>query len=117
MVLDPVGANYAADHLDLLAVDGRWVLIGLMGGREATLDLGKMLVKRARLIGSTLRTRDAGFKATLLADMEQRLMPLFAKGDLHPLVAKTFAFEDAEAAFAELASDKIVGKVILLREA
>ncbi|MGB3598676.1 MAG: zinc-binding dehydrogenase, partial [Pseudomonas neustonica] len=117
VVLDPVGANYAADHLDLLAVDGRWVLIGLMGGREATLDLGKMLVKRARLIGSTLRTRDAGFKATLLADMEQRLMPLFAKGDLHPLVAKTFAFEDVEAAFAELASDKIVGKVILLREA
>ncbi|KKN95452.1 hypothetical protein LCGC14_0176940 [marine sediment metagenome] len=116
VVLDPVGANYAADHLDLLALDGRWVLIGLMGGREAKLDLGKMLVKRARLIGSTLRTRDAGFKATLLADMQQRLMPLFAKGELQPLVAKTFSFEDATAAFDELATDKVIGKVILLRE-
>ena len=43
-------------------------------------------------------------------------MPLFAKGELQPLVAKTFSFEDATAAFDELATDKVIGKVILLRE-
>ena len=101
---------------DLLALDARWVLIGLMGGREATLDLAKVLAKRISLLGSTLRTRDADFKATLLADMEQRLIPLFNSGELKPMVAKTFAFADAEAAFEELARDQVVGKVILLRE-
>ena len=116
VALDPVGATYAADHLDLLAVDARWVLIGLMGGREATLDLAKVLAKRISLLGSTLRTRDADFKATLLADMEQRLIPLFTSGELKPMVAKTFSFADAEAAFEELARDQVVGKVILLRE-
>ena len=116
VALDPVGANYARDHLDLLAIDARWVLIGLMGGREATLDLAKVLSKRIKLIGSTLRSRDADFKAELLARMEQRLWPLFATGELKPLVAKTFSFEDAEAAFAELASDKVIGKVVLVNE-
>lgn len=117
VALDPVGATYAADHLDLLALDARWVLIGLMGGRDASLDLAKVLAKRISLIGSTLRTRDAEFKATLLADMEQRLMPQFASGELKPMVAKTFGFADAAAAFEELARDQVVGKVILVREA
>ena len=116
VALDPVGATYAADHLDLLALDARWVLIGLMGGRDSTLDLAKVLAKRISLIGSTLRTRDAEFKATLLADMEQRLMPQFASGELKPMVAKTFGFADAAAAFEELARDQVVGKVILVRE-
>src|SRR5690554_5608409 len=49
VALDPVGANYAPEHLDLLAQDGRWVLIGLMGGRNAELDLAKVLVKRLQL--------------------------------------------------------------------
>lgn len=116
VVLDPVGGTYAEHHLDLLALDGRWVVIGLMGGREAKLDLGKMLVKRIQLTGSTLRTRSADYKAALLARMEERLWPLFAKGALKPMVARTFSFEQAEAAFAELAADKIVGKVILVRD-
>lgn len=115
VVLDPVGGSYAEQHLDLLALDGRWVVIGLMGGREAKLDLGKLLVKRIQLIGSTLRTRSADYKAGLLARMEQRLWPLFESGELRPMVAKTFSFEQAEAAFAELAADQIVGKVILLK--
>lgn len=116
VALDPVGATYAEDHLDLLGVDARWVLIGLMGGRDAKLDLAKMLMKRITLMGSTLRTRDADYKAGLLARMEERIWPLFAQGKLKPIVAKTFNLDQAEEAFAELAADKIVGKVILVRE-
>lgn len=116
VVLDPVGASYAPDHLDLLALDGRWVLIGLMGGREASLDLAKLLVKRLQLTGSTLRTRDADFKAGLLSRMEERLWPLFAAGQLQPLVAKTYPFNQAEEAFAELAKDQIVGKIVLVAD-
>lgn len=116
VALDPVGANYASDHLDLLGVDARWVLIGLMGGREAKLDLAKMLMKRITLIGSTLRTRDADFKAGLLARMEEKLWPLFAAGKLKPMVARTYDFTKADEAFIELAADQIVGKIILTRE-
>ena len=116
VALDPVGANYAADHLDLLALDGRWVMIGLMGGRRAELDLAKVLVKRLQLTGSTLRTRNADFKAGLLARMEQRLWPLFESGQLKPLIAKTYGFDQVDEAFAELAKDQIVGKIVLLNQ-
>lgn len=116
VVLDPVGASYAADHLNLLALDGRWVMIGLMGGRKVELDLAKVLIKRLQLTGSTLRTRTADFKAGLLARMEERLWPLFESGKLKPLVAKTYSFDQAEDAFAELARDQIVGKIVLVNE-
>lgn len=114
VALDPVGANYAADHLDLLALDGRWVVIGLMGGRKTELDLAKVLAKRLQLTGSTLRSRSADYKADLLARMEERLWPLFESGQLKPLVAKTYSFDQAEEAFAELARDQIVGKIVLV---
>lgn len=114
VALDPVGANYATEHLDLLALDGRWVMIGLMGGREAKLDLAKVLVKRLQLTGSTLRTRNADFKAGLLARMEERLWPLFESGQLKPLIARTYSFDEVDEAFAELARDQIVGKIVLL---
>src|SRR5690606_22749117 len=106
--------NYAPEHLDLLAQDGRWVLIGLMGGRNAELDLAKVLVKRLQLTGSTLRTRSADFKAGLLARMEEKLWPLFESGQLKPLVARTYTFDQAEEAIAELARDPVVGKIVLV---
>lgn len=115
VALDPVGATYAADHLDLLGLDARWVLIGLMGGRDANLDLAKILAKRIQLTGSTLRTRSADYKAGLLQRMEARIAPLFASGELKPMVARTFPFEEAGSAFAELAGDKVIGKIVLVR--
>ncbi len=82
MILDPVGGSYAALDLKLLALDGRWVLIGLMGGREAQLDLAQVLGKRIQLLGSTLRSRDDQFKADLVSDLSQHVWPLFAEGRL-----------------------------------
>ena len=114
VILDPVGGNYAAINLKLLARDGRWVLIGLMGGREAQLDLAQVLAKRVQLLGSTLRNRDDQFKADLLSDLGQQVWPLFGEGRLSPQLAKTFAITDAEAAFAELATNQISGKLVLV---
>ena len=114
VILDPVGGQYAALNLKLLALDGRWVLIGLMGGREAPLDLGPLLAKRVQLLGSTLRSRSDQFKADLLSDLNQHVWPLFAEGRLRPQLAKTFAIKDAEAAFAELASNTVAGKLVLV---
>ncbi|MBD9566898.1 zinc-binding dehydrogenase [Pseudomonas sp. PDM09] len=114
VILDPVGGNYAALNLKLLARDGRWVLIGLMGGREAQLDLAQVLAKRVQLLGSTLRNRDEQFKADLFSDLGQHVWPLFAEGRLNPQLARTFAIKDAEAAFAELATNKVSGKLVLM---
>ncbi|RON06335.1 zinc-binding dehydrogenase [Pseudomonas brassicacearum] len=114
VILDPVGANYAALNLKLLALDGRWVLIGLMGGREAPLDLAQVLAKRIQLLGSTLRSRDDQFKADLLSDLRLHVWSLFAEGRLSPQLARTFPIKDAEAAFAELATNRVSGKLVLV---
>ncbi|MGE8483641.1 MAG: zinc-binding dehydrogenase [Pseudomonas sp.] len=114
VILDPVGGNYAALNLKLLARDGRWVLIGLMGGREAQLDLAQVLAKRVQLLGSTLRNRDEQFKADLFSDLSQHVWALFAEGRLSPQLARTFAIDDAEAAFAELATNQVSGKLVLV---
>ncbi|MNQ89633.1 Phthiocerol synthesis polyketide synthase type I PpsC [compost metagenome] len=114
VILDPVGANYAELNLKVLARDGRWVLIGLMGGRETRLDLAQVLAKRIQLVGSTLRNRDDQFKADLLSDLSVHVWPLFTEGRLSPQLARAFPIQDAEAAFAELASNQVSGKLVLV---
>lgn len=114
VILDPVGANYSEANLKVIALDGRWVLIGLMGGREAQLDLAQVLGKRVHLLGSTLRSRNDQFKADLLSDLGQHVWPLFAEGRLKSQLARTFPISDAEAAFDELAGNQISGKVVLV---
>lgn len=114
VILDPIGARYAALDLDLLARDGRWVIIGLMGGREAQLDLAKLLGKRVQLIGSTLRTRDDRFKGELIDELRQQVWPLFGEGRLDPRLEHSFAAKDVGAAFEMLASNTVSGKVALV---
>jgi len=114
VILDPVGGGYAELNLQVAAQDARWVLIGVMGGREAKLDMGLMLGKRVQLIGSTLRSRDDAFKAELLRELGQEVLPLFTEKRLNPQIARTFPISEAEEAFAELATNQITGKVVLV---
>ena len=114
VILDPVGGQYAALNLDLLGLDGRWVNIGLMGGRQAELDMGVLLSKRVQLIGSTLRNRDDQVKADLLRDLQQQVWPLFAEGRLKPQLQQRYAIADAEAAFAALTTNRVDGKLVLV---
>lgn len=113
VILDPVGASYAALNLKILGLDGRWVNIGLMGGRRAELDLAQLLSKRIQLIGSTLRSRSDAFKGELIAQLADKVWPLFASGKLQAQAEEVFAWTDAEAAFARLASNQVNGKVVL----
>ncbi len=113
VILDPVGASYAAQNLKMLRLDGRWINIGLMGGRRAELDLAQLLGKRIQLIGSTLRSRSDAFKGELMAQLLDQVWPLFASGALKPQVEEVFDWTDASAAFARLASNQVNGKVVL----
>jgi len=116
-ILDPVGGGYAALNLDLIALDGRWVTIGMMGGRKAEMDFAKLLAKRVQLIGSTLRNRDDDYKAELLLDLQQHVWPLFAEGRLSPELARSYPIADATAAYAELAGNTVNGKLALVIDA
>ena len=114
VILDPVGASYANLNLKLLARDGRWVNIGLMGGRKAEVDMALVLGKRIQLIGSTLRNRDDLFKAELLRDLRQHVWPLFSEGRLKPQLARTFPIAEAHEAYATLEGNQVNGKLVLV---
>ncbi|UUD64891.1 NAD(P)H-quinone oxidoreductase [Pseudomonas seleniipraecipitans] len=114
VILDPVGASYAALNLKLLALDGRWVNIGLMGGRKAEIDMALVLGKRIQLIGSTLRNRDDLFKAELLRDVGQHVWPLFSEGRLKPQLARTFPIAEAQEAYATLEGNQVNGKLVVV---
>ncbi len=112
-ILCPVGASYLADNQRILATDGRLVLIGLLGGRLAELDLGRMLVKRQRVIGSTLRSRPVEAKAALCRSLQQAVWPLFEAGELKPIIDRVLRIDEAEVGHAALQSNATMGKVVL----
>lgn len=114
VILDPVGADYMALNSDLLNIDGRWVIIAVMGGHKAEINLAKLLAKRIQLTGSTLRSRSNDFKATLMQQLKEKVWPLFATKQVTHNLSKTFAISEAEQAFTSLASNQINGKIALI---
>ncbi|MCE8032908.1 NAD(P)H-quinone oxidoreductase [Billgrantia tianxiuensis] len=113
LILDPVGGAYLADNQRVLNADGRLVLIGLMGGRRAELDLGRMLMKRQRLIGSTLRAKPPAAKGAILDALLAHVWPRLASGEFRPLIDRTWSIDEAEAAHAHVQRDANIGKVLL----
>lgn len=113
VILDPVGGAYLEDNLHLLGMNGRLVLIGLMGGAKTEIDLAQLMLKRLRVIGSTLRSRPVGEKAGIMAELETRVWPLIESGAIRPIIDTTFSIMEAEAAHDHVASDQTIGKVVL----
>ncbi len=112
-ILDPVGAAYLEDNIKSLATDGSLVVIGIMGGRAANLDMGRLLVKRLRVIGSTLRSRSSASKAALITDLKEKVWPLFESGQLRPIIHRIYPIEQVQKAFNEVSSNQTTGKVVL----
>ena len=113
VILDPVGAGYLADNLAVLGLDGRLVIIGLMGGAEASVNLGLMMVKRQRIIGSTLRARSVAAKATVMDALHAEVWPHIESGAIRPIVEAIIPIEEAERAHALVAADQTFGKVVM----
>lgn len=113
LVLDPVGAAYLNRNLEVLAAGGRLVCIGLMGGRRAEIDLGRVLGRSLRLIGSRLRHRPVSEKTRIIRQFEERFGPLLADGRLAPVIDRVFPIVEAEAAHAYVRANRNIGKVIL----
>jgi NADPH:quinone reductase-like Zn-dependent oxidoreductase len=113
LILDPVGASYLRRNLEILAPGGRLVNIGLMGGSRAEIDLGLVLGKSLRLVGSRLRPRPVSEKIEITRCFEERFLPLLASGKLQPVIDQVFPITEAEAAHAYVKEDRNIGKVIL----
>jgi putative PIG3 family NAD(P)H quinone oxidoreductase len=113
VILDPVGAAYLAQNLNLLNLGGRLVLIGLLGGAQTDINLAQLLMKRARLIGSTLRARPVSEKAAVMDALKARVWPLLESGAIVPVLEDVLPIQQAERAHALVASNDTVGKVVL----
>jgi putative PIG3 family NAD(P)H quinone oxidoreductase len=113
VILDPVGAAYLASNLRCLNVGGRLVLIGLMGGAQAELSLGALMMKRARVIGSTLRARPVSEKAAVMDALRDRVWPLLESGAIKPIIEAQVPLREAERAHELVGSNDTVGKVVM----
>jgi len=113
LVVDPVGGSALADHQRILAVDGRIVVIGLLGGREGTLDLGRLLVKRQRVEGTVLRARPAEQKAEIVAAIAAQVWPRLADGTLEVGVTRVVPRDGIDEAHAAMAANRVQGKWVI----
>jgi putative PIG3 family NAD(P)H quinone oxidoreductase len=113
VVLDNMGAAYLARNVEVLAVEGRLVIIGLQGGRTGELDLGSLLSKRAAVIATTLRARPAAEKAAIVASVRENVWPLVEDGSVRPVVHQTFPLDDVVDAHRLVEESSHIGKVVL----
>lgn len=113
VILDMVGGDYLTPDLRSLAELGRLVLVGLLRGRSAQADLGLVLRRRLRILGTVLRARSPGEKLTLTAEVRERLLPLFEQGRLRPVLDRTFPLAEAEAAHRYMGANENLGKIVL----
>lgn len=113
LVVDLVGGHYLPGDVRALAPRGRILVIGLSAGREAALDLGVVLSKRASIIGTVLRSRSRAEKTRLFAAFRTRVLPRFVKGQLRPVVDRVFPATDVVAAHRYLEENRNFGSVVL----
>ncbi|MCA1589094.1 MAG: zinc-binding dehydrogenase, partial [Acidobacteria bacterium] len=113
VILDLVGANYFAQNLESLATRGRLMLVGLTAGARAEFDLGLALRKRAKIIGTVLRSRSLEEKIEITRDFKREVVPLLAAGEVRPTVDRVFPFDAVGDAHQYLESNKSFGKVVL----
>lgn len=113
VVLDLVGASYLDANLEALAPHGRLLLVGTLGGTSAPLNFRHVMGKRLRIVGTVLRARSTEEKAAAVRRFTAEVIPLFTRGQVRPVVDRTFDLKDVDAAYDHLESNETFGKVIL----
>jgi putative PIG3 family NAD(P)H quinone oxidoreductase len=116
VIFDIMGAAYLDRNLDALASDGRLVIIGMQGGIKAELNIGKLLSKRAQVIGTTLRARPSSgphSKSEVVAAVVESVWPMIADGRVRPVIGARLPIQDAGEAHRLMSSGELTGKVVL----
>ncbi|HEX5520078.1 MAG TPA: NAD(P)H-quinone oxidoreductase, partial [Longimicrobiaceae bacterium] len=113
-VLDLIGgAGLGANLRALVPSGGRIVVVGSLAGAEAPLELGLLMRKRARLIGTVLRTRPLEEKIALARRFDEQAIPLLASGRVRPVVDRSYRFEEIAEAHGYMESNESFGKIVL----
>lgn len=114
LVVDFIGAPYFEQNIGVLALDGRLVLLALMGGhRSSDFDLGSFFRKRVQILPSTLRSRDLPYKVSLTRAFDVRMLPQFWMGPLKPVIDQVFDWHDVEQAHERMKANLNIGKIVL----
>jgi putative PIG3 family NAD(P)H quinone oxidoreductase len=113
LVIDFLGASSWELNLEVLAVRGRLVLVGTMGGTKVEADLGTIMRKRLTIIGTVLRSRPIEQKIELVQIFSRTMLPLLAAGRLKPVVDRVVPFDDAASAHAAMERNENFGKIVL----
>lgn len=114
VILDFVGASYWEQNIDSLAVDGKLIIVGTMGGTKVPdLDLGRLLARRLQVIGTALRSQPPEKKISLTAAFAEFALPRFADGSLKPIVDSVWDWADVEQAHAHMEANRNIGKIVL----
>jgi NADPH2:quinone reductase len=113
VILDIIGGDYAGRNLRALAMNGRLLQIGLIGGARAEIDLTAVLQRRLTITGSTLRARSVEEKSAIAQHVEARVWPWLAQGRVAPLIDRTFPLEAAADAHRRMESGDHIGKIVL----
>ncbi len=113
VILDHIGSNYLTANLKALAVAGRLVIIGVMSGAQAEINLARLMVKRQHIIGSVLRSRPVDEKAAITARFVAEVLPLFAAGTIEPLIHAVMPLEDVAVAHRTMEASAHFGKIVL----
>lgn len=119
VILDIMGAAYLDRNIDALATDGQLVVIGMQGGVTAELNLGKLLAKRARVIGTTLRARPVSgpnSKTEIVQAVTAAVWPMIAEGRVRPIIGARVPIERAGEAHRQLVAGEVTGKIVLTVE-
>jgi putative PIG3 family NAD(P)H quinone oxidoreductase len=112
-IVDFVGGSALARHQACLAARGRLVVVGLLGGATGTLDLGRLLMKRQRVLGLVMRSRSVAEKGELVARFQRRLWPALDSGALEPRVDQSLLLADVAAAHTRMEQNLNAGKIVL----
>jgi NADPH:quinone reductase len=112
-VVDLVGGDYLRDNLRVLAPRGRLVVVGLTAGNRTEIDLGVVLRKRLKIVGTALRSRALEEKIALAREFSQRVVPFFESRQLRPVIERVFPFAQIADAHASMASNTTFGKLVL----
>lgn len=113
VILDMVGAAYLARNLELLNLRGRLVFIATLGGGRGEIDIGALMRRRVRLIGSVLRPRSLGEKVAITQAFRTRFWPQVESGAILPVVDAVYPIAEAGAAHARMAEYQNIGKIVL----
>ena len=113
VILDMVGGDYTGANLEILAEEGRLVLINSMKGDETTVKLSQIMRKRLTITGSTLRPRDSGFKTAIAAKLKEFVWPWLESGKVKAIVFKIFPLAEAAEAHRLMESSRHIGKIVL----